>query len=666
MLESSSLKIRVYDKHKLKKELIGNVEISVESIYKEPDRSFHHKWFCLSNVGLDYQRVMGYIKFSATVSMGEQEKVVLARESIEDRQKSNQDYLNLSVSPKFKLNYKKFKILVFKAERLVGLDFNFLGTKNRSDPYIRFDYADKTISTKIKKNASGKTQFNETLYVPFVFPTYVRSLKMTLLDSDYSKADDVFGTHEFLMSEIIAGKYSTPFWCYIYGAPEDAPISAQIEKMNAFPELASAFKGAIYMSINIIDDENSEMQSLFNALEAQKVAQASASGIKNEDFSAPMQMRRFIVNFEVFSIQNLHFKNKKLNEGEFILRANWAGKISETKPANYRDGLLEFYETMVISDRFSAKNYAELPDLIVTVVKGDVQYSYARLSPKDYKSESDDKYLILVPDKSYTRDLRDDVSGILHFRMEVNPLPTGSTLEFSEMPLRNHSLKKPISNPLTIIINLFQAKELPTADSDGSADPYVQIYHYGTEMNSSIVKDSVNPIWNERMILKTRSLNNYIPPLIIKVYDKDEGEDEGDFLGTTTIFLGLEDIIDRQDQILDPQWYALRYSNEQVMGKISLSASILNQKKKTGFQRQHSSVRTKMQEHRINYYTKIKILGLRGLKMAQANVKRPYIKMFSDKLALEKTGVSKDQQELNQIIDTLEGGDSPNIGRIIK
>jgi Ca2+-dependent lipid-binding protein len=89
-------------------------------------------------------------------------------------------------------------------------------------------------------------------------------------------------------------------------------------------------------------------------------------------------------------------------------------------------------------------------------------------------------------------------------------------------------------------LNVFQAKELPSGDSDGSSDPVVVAYHYGTLARSSIYKKTLNPLWNERILIPTYIIGKFVPPLIINVFDYDQasvGSDSYEYLGSTHLFL---------------------------------------------------------------------------------------------------------------------------------
>ena len=50
----------------------------------------------------------------------------------------------------------------------------------------------------------------------------------------------------------------------------------------------------------------------------------------------------------------------------------------------------------------------------------------------------------------------------------------------------------------TIRAFIFQCKDLPAADSDGSSDPFIKIFNVGDEeVTTDVIEDNVNPIFME-------------------------------------------------------------------------------------------------------------------------------------------------------------------------
>ncbi|XP_076904942.1 putative ADP-ribosylation factor GTPase-activating protein AGD11 [Bidens hawaiensis] len=64
-----------------------------------------------------------------------------------------------------------------------------------------------------------------------------------------------------------------------------------------------------------------------------------------------------------------------------------------------------------------------------------------------------------------------------------------------------------------------------------SSDPYVMLSLGNQSVKTRVIKNNLNPVWNERLML---SIPEDVPPLILSVYDKDKFT-EDDFMGEAEI-----------------------------------------------------------------------------------------------------------------------------------
>lgn len=73
----------------------------------------------------------------------------------------------------------------------------------------------------------------------------------------------------------------------------------------------------------------------------------------------------------------------------------------------------------------------------------------------------------------------------------------GVTDKFSQQP----AWKEPVAETSTAFnlrCFIFQCRDLPAADSDGSSDPFIKIFNSaGEDQVTSVVEDNVNPIFME-------------------------------------------------------------------------------------------------------------------------------------------------------------------------
>mmetsp|Transcript_10743 Transcript_10743/g.13432 ORF Transcript_10743/g.13432 Transcript_10743/m.13432 type:complete len:126 (+) Transcript_10743:1642-2019(+) len=86
---------------------------------------------------------------------------------------------------------------------------------------------------------------------------------------------------------------------------------------------------------------------------------------------------------------------------------------------------------------------------------------------------------------------------------------------------------------------IFQCRDLPAADSDGTSDPFLMVIDSDTPQRTEVVNDNLNPIYYEAIDLmyEANSLDD-LPPFIIDCYDEDQtlvGKNDADFLARAAI-----------------------------------------------------------------------------------------------------------------------------------
>lgn len=104
ILDSQMLQITVYDIGLMKRK-VGSLEISIPSIYYEPEHTVKHKWYILANIDKDFEKIMGYIKLSFNFVRSEEKRALLLPEQSTEMMKGD-SIRGLSIPPQFKLQRK--------------------------------------------------------------------------------------------------------------------------------------------------------------------------------------------------------------------------------------------------------------------------------------------------------------------------------------------------------------------------------------------------------------------------------------------------------------------------------------------------------------------------------------------------------------------------------
>ena len=108
-----------------------------------------------------------------------------------------------------------------------------------------------------------------------------------------------------------------------------------------------------------------------------------------------------------------------------------------------------------------------------------------------------------------------------------------NTIFGSRIPRRPGNLK--------VRAYIFQCRDLPAADSDGTSDPFLQITDSDVPQKTATINDNLNPIFYEALDLIYEANNiNELPPIIIDCFDEDEaliGKGGSDYLARCLIMV---------------------------------------------------------------------------------------------------------------------------------
>lgn len=654
-MENDNFSIEVLNHNSLlKNDVIGQTQGSTLQIYGEEKHAILNRWDILTNPKKSFKKPMGFLKYSINFSKASDPRANLEIQSLD---KQNEKKTDLIIPPNIQLKQKQITIKIFKGANIVAMDGN-----NKADPYVKFYLSGLEIKSKTIKETLNPV-FNQILKIPTIYPTITQNLKMSFKDQDGSFNDnDYIGSKYFKLLDIYKGLYRFPTWNYLYGAHKKTVDKVIQKKMNVFPEIASQFKGALLMSISMEEcDEPSFTRDDFTK-------EISVEG-------ESLVEREFTARFDVEFIQNL----KSVAKPHKIC-INWGGEKFFSKEVKYNRGVLVIFERMEIKKKFEISEkgengqhlYHQLPDVILSIEIENKSISFYRFKCEHYqltrKSASSAMLISLKADKSVSN-LRQDLAGQLRLKAAISDSNDFLSLTEEMWPKVN---TRPTFESIRIICYIFQAKNLSSFDSNASADPLVQFYHFGSFVKSSYFPKTLNPTWNERVVLESYLINGTLPPMIINFWDRDVsflGDIDYDFMGSAVVKLDSSYIVNDKDklfQIKKPKWYQIGFDNLDKEGKTLLSFSVVRRNlfselDKANVMQKISYIPIERSKHHI----KINILGLRNLQSTGIlPVKRVKVKINTS--SVKK--ISKIQQgaAFTELIALAKNsGANPTIGSIL-
>lgn len=129
-------------------------------------------------------------------------------------------------------------------------------------------------------------------------------------------------------------------------------------------------------------------------------------------------------------------------------------------------------------------------------------------------------------------------------------------------------------------VHLYQARALPSADSNGLADPFVRVHLAGHCLQSEVINATLNPIWDQQLLVRPlhiamdlQALRANPPVITMEVLDSDLlGKEE--FLGRCFALPDLLCCIGEQRQPPKLRWLSLNRGQE-FAGQVLVAFELL-------------------------------------------------------------------------------------------
>ncbi|CAG9328112.1 unnamed protein product [Blepharisma stoltei] len=554
-MANSSIMFEVRDHNTLWKDsLVGQFYMDMSSVYHQSDHAFIHRWILLSNPkDSDFEKVRGYLKVGISVLHETDKTVDLTIR--EDVSKKDEDIL---LPPQIRPSTKQVKIRLLKAESLPVLD-------TLTDSLDAFCVAkiggSKVVSSvKVADKATLSAYWYEELYLPVMEPCLTNNIILTFYDRDLMcPKDDLVGSISIPWRIVENGRFSQNRWSNLYGAPALID-NEEANRMNMIEELASHWRGRVLLSITSEKNNNSE-------LKVEKI----------KDPNLPVKIRDEYEVGKDYELRAQVFNSAALpkEKGEYAVKVSFSGVSTSTSVKKAANNRIDWYESCKRKTSLiphGAEN--NLPDVFIYLVKDKKSICFHRIRAKDLADVNGKPFWIrFAADKSIGEVKNEWDAGFLRIRIYVGPydednddLTVGG---WDKPPMPPQESKK------ILVCNLYQCRNLPAADKNGLADPYVKIYCAGAlgSTQNEPQERTLNPTWYRTIPIEL-SIGAFeaVPPIICYVWDWDRiGGD--DLIGMTITDITEATINSRTPT--PPKWKSLnmgRVGSE--MGEILISYNL--------------------------------------------------------------------------------------------
>lgn len=131
-------------------------------------------------------------------------------------------------------------------------------------------------------------------------------------------------------------------------------------------------------------------------------------------------------------------------------------------------------------------------------------------------------------------------AGMISFKLSINNHTRDGFVDFMQQENWKRLPPKRYKSYL-VRAYIYQCKDLTAADDDGAADPYVELWsNLPNRQLTPVVDDNLNPMFFTCLeTLVDFDQPETAPPLILNVWDRDDGllEGDDDFMGRAVFFI---------------------------------------------------------------------------------------------------------------------------------
>lgn len=560
------VQIQVKDNDRV--QTLGNLSIPVSCLLTCPDLTLD-EWFNLENAGPD-SRI--HIKSVLRVLWLDEAAVNFSNLSSDPFSASRP---HTSTPHSSFATEGVLRIHVVEGQNLVPKD-NLMGgmVKGKSDPYVKIQIGGETFKSQVIKENLNPT-WNE-MYEVVLTELPGQELSLEVFDKDMDMKDDFMGRLKINLSDIISSQYINEWFALsdvkrgrVHLALEWLPTVTQPEKLQQVLQYQSkstfANKAVPTTALLFVYVERAHELPLKKSGKEPKVgAELILGGTSHrttvsDRSSSPQwdEAFHFLVRNPLkedlvvrlshcwdFSLGSVVIPIKELLSEPDLILDQWLN----LEGASPDSQILLRAELKILCPKVTESfvdQDEQSKDPGTSSIKRKQEEELVQKSSVEEVPEPPVTTPVSVPKEEQVTEVTEVSGSVDHRPLQTSPDPSFGT----EGMLRLHLLEAD---------NLVAKDNMMGGMVKGKSDPYVKIQIGNTTFKSHVIKEKLNPVWNEMYELVLTS--DLTSDVLVEVFDKDMDKD--DFLGRVKI--SLQEIM--RSQLMD-QWFTL---NDVKHGRVHL------------------------------------------------------------------------------------------------
>ena len=469
----------------------------LSSIYFNENNKVEHVWVGLENPDAeDFENMKGLLMISANVT-GPKDNA----QKLEVQTGPEPEKMNMFMSPSIKRTFNQLTISIIEGHNLPEY-----GTFSASlECYFKVFYGGgNPVKTDVHNQINKKVPVNQKFLLPVQTPVLQDRLVIEVYDWNLT-SDTIIGSLILSTKKLIA-EGSKPggfyMWRSIYGSPPDN-TNAHADAMNKNPNMASDWKGMVLLHIDVEEEDKPKkgMETMDPEIKTRAIEEGYMEYMNYEmmvEIGQGVTLPKPDHNYKIqVSIMDSDWtcalpKEKK---GEYVRWSDRSGVINLKLPKNkfseYSSNDADEDEEAI---QLEYRVYIYLQD------EDDVSICFWWGELSEFKEMNAKwRWINLKPDRSHGMVENDYEAGMVSVKMAARKVPkNGQVLQpWNKFNAWRKDPPRRIG-AYQLRCFLFQCRDLPAADSDGSSDPYIKIFNTtGEDVVTTVIEDNVNPIFME-------------------------------------------------------------------------------------------------------------------------------------------------------------------------
>lgn len=434
-------------------------------MYFAENHAILHQWVALTKSDNENREaIQGYLRLGASV-VGPGDKQVKL-----DVPVSESSSLVL-MPPTVTLEYHQLIFRFYDAQGLPDLDFG-----GGCDAYIQTKYLDFNASTKDIPTKKGSVTWNEEMWVAMRKPALGGKVSFGLYNKNFT-TDDYIGSMDFSLKYIEAKVQKATRWINLYGATPKSKNKLYKRLYDENPEFASSWNGRVLVQLEKLDSKNPQQKCV------------KVTNEFDREVAELRSMKKYYVDVHVG--EGICLPEKKSDLAVEVRVAEYSFSTKGKSPLIA--GRCYSWNWKTNPDTEIELPYAsikDIPDIFIYIRDGDRYYSFKRVKAKHYNDPNVDWEWVALDENLSDGGLSGKNNcGIISWKFSITDKPVAKKEEVKGWKV------KTTPKFYKVFVHIFQCKNLPAADEEGTSDTYINLVTSSElPIKTSIAYATLNPV----------------------------------------------------------------------------------------------------------------------------------------------------------------------------